>query len=575
MNQPRSFRYPAPLIIAALLLAGGCLPALAAAPPAARGERAMVVTSDEHASTAGLEVLRSGGNAIDAAVAVGFVLAVTFPKAGSIGGGGFLLYRDEKGTHHALDFRERAPAGLRPEMFLDDDGRPLPGSSLEGGLAVGVPGTLAGLAEMHRRWGSLPWKKLMRPAIRLADRGFALSPYMAAAIEADHAKLSKDPAAREIFMPKGRPPRAGELLVQKDLAATLKKIARRGPAYFYEGKLAGLLCDSIERAGGVMTPDDLAAYAPVEREPLRGEYRGHEIVSFPPPSSGGVALLQMLGMLEKFDLRSAGADSTLSIHLMAEAERIAFADRSRWLGDPDYFDVPVRELLSPDYLARRGAAIDPGRATPSKQLSPASPATIGLQDTLHFSIADAEGRAVSLTNTLNTSFGTGLVAGESGILLNNEIDDFALAPGAPNVYGLLGGEANSVAGGKRPLSSMTPTIVEPPGGGPRPLLVLGSPGGATIITSVLQVIINVIDHRMPLREAVEAPRFHHQWLPDRIRHEGRSDVAGEVLSGLEALGHRLQISKGILGNVNAIALDDDGAWLGAADSRREGSEAGY
>jgi len=574
MNQPRSFSYLFALAVIAALLSGSCLPSHAAARPAARGEHGMVVTPDQSASAAGLEILRSGGNAIDAAVTTAFVLAVTFPKAGSIGGGGFLLYRTADGEHHALDFRERAPSRLRPELFLDGEGKPVPGSSLDGGLAVGVPGTLAGLAEMHRRWGSRPWKELLQPAIRFAERGFVLTPYMAAAIEADAEKLRRDPEARKIFFPEGRPPRAGEILVQKDLAATLKRISRQGANIFYEGPLAELLCDSVRKSGGVMEPDDLAAYEPVLREPLRGNYRGYEVVSFPPPSSGGVALLQMLGMLEPFDLRAAGPGSSLTSHLIAEAERVAFADRSRWLGDPDYFTVPVSRLLAPEYLARRAAAISPDRATSSKELSPAGPAMLEPNDTLHLSVADGEGRAVALTNTLNTSFGSGMIAGASGILLNNEIDDFALAPGVPNIYGLLGGEANAVTGGKRPLSSMTPTIVELPGGGSRPALVLGSPGGATIITSVLQVLINVIDHAMPLREAVDAPRFHHQWLPDFIRYERRA-FAADVERGLAARGHSLQLSEGIIGNVNAIGLDVDGAWLGAADARRQGAEASF
>jgi gamma-glutamyltranspeptidase/glutathione hydrolase len=574
MNVSHRLRYPLLLAAGALLLAGACLPAEAASRPATRGERAMVVTPDEPSSAAGLEVLRSGGNAVDAAVATAFVLAVTFPKAGSLGGGGFLLYRGPGGEHHALDFRERAPAALRPELFLDGDGRPLPGSTLEGGLAVGVPGTLAGLSEMHRRWGSRPWKELLKPAIRLAERGFPLSPYMADAIAADADKLSKDPGARAIFLPHGRPPRAGELLVQKDLAATLRTIAKKGPATFYEGPLARSLSASVRDTGGVMQPEDLAAYEPVMREPLRRSYRGHDVVSFPPPSSGGIALLQMLGILESFDLRAAGPGSSLSIHLIAEAARVAFADRSRWVGDPAFFEVPVDGLLSPEYLSRRAAAIDPDRATASSELLPAEPELIGSRETLHFSVADGEGRAVALTNTLNTSFGTGIVAGRSGILLNNEIDDFALAPGLPNVYGLLGGEANAIAGGKRPLSSMTPTIVELPGGGARPALVLGSPGGATIITSVLQVIVNVIDHGMPLREAVDSPRIHHQWLPDHIRYEQRA-FPDDVSLGLEVRGHALQRAVGIIGNVNAIGLDERGAWLGAADARRQGAEAGF
>jgi len=330
----------------------------------------------------------------------------------------------------------------------------------------------------------------------------------------------------------------------------------------------------VRQAGGVMSVDDLAAYKATLRRPIEGSYRGHRVITFPPPSSGGVTLLQVLTTLERYDLSSSGPGASLTVHLMAEAERRAFADRSRWLGDPDFVDVPVLRLLDPSYLARRGASIRTDRATPSPSVQPGEPMESGAGNTMHFSVADSGGRAVAFTITLNQWFGTGIVAAGTGVLLNNEIDDFAIAPGAPNAYGLTGGRSNAIAGGKRPLSSMTPTIVEPPGGGPRPLLVVGSPGGATIPTTVLQVLINVIDHGMTLQEAVDAPRFHHQWQPDKIRHELRAFPA-DVVVNLIARGHALELNDDPLGNVNAIALGPDGAWIGVADPRRRGTAAGH
>lgn len=563
-------------IVASLALCAAL--ALSATPaanlPADRGETAMVVTPDTEATRVGVEILRSGGNAADAAVAVAFTLAVTFPQAGNLGGGGFLLYRSREGGHHALDFRERAPARLDPRRFLDEEGRPIPGLSLRGGLAVGVPGSVAGLAEIHRRWGSRPWAELVRPAIRLARDGFVVSPYLARSLALHAGKLGDDAEASRIFFRDGKPLVAGDRLVQRDLAHALRRIAKKGPTGFYEGPLARALVRAVREAGGVMTEEDLASYRTASREPLTGIYRGYRVVSFPPPSSGGVALLQMLGMLEPYDLRAAGPGSSRAIHLITEAERRAFADRSRWLADPDFYDVPLDGLLAEEYLARRGADLREDRATPSAELLPGEPVRPESPDTLHVSIADGAGRVAALTTTLNASFGNGIVARGTGILLNNEIDDFALAPGAPNTYGLLGGEANAVAGGKRPLSSMTPTIVEPPGGGPRPALVLGSPGGAKIITAVLQVLVNVVDHRMPLREAVDSPRFHHQWQPDRILHERRA-IPADVRQNLAARGHEMEEIDGPVGNVNAIGLDPSGAWLGAADPRREGAAGGF
>lgn len=545
----------------------------AAAPAAVRAPRAVAVTPEAEASRVALEVLADGGNAVDAAVAAALALAVTHPVAGNLGGGGFLLYRDAEGAAWALDFRETAPARLRPEMFLDEDGRPIPERSVRHGLAVGVPGSVAGLAEAHRRWGRLPWRRLVTPAAQLAAEGFRVPPWLAAQFARHLSSLNRDDETRAIFTRDGEPYEAGALLVQRDLARTLRTLARDGARGFYAGPVASAIESTVREAGGVLGREDLAAYRPRLREPLVGHYRGHRILTFPPPSGGGVPLLQMLGMLERFDLHAAGAGSSQSLHLVAESARRAYADRSRWLGDPDFADVRVAELLDPAYLARRGATIDPERATPSEQVLPGELPPAEPEDTLHLSVADESGGTVALTTTLNLAFGCGLVAHGTGVLLNNEIDDFALAPGQPNTWDLLGSEANAVGGGKRPLSSMTPTIVERSDGSARPALVLGSPGGARIITSVLQVLLNVLDHGMPLQEAVNAPRIHHQWLPDRLVYEERG-LPADVAAGLTRRGHRLEVSADPLGNVNAIATDADGTWLGAADPRRGGLAAG-
>jgi gamma-glutamyltranspeptidase/glutathione hydrolase len=535
----------------------------------------MVVTSDDEATRVGIEVLRAGGNAVDAAVATAFALAVVAPHAGNLGGGGFLLYRTPEGATQALDFREVAPRRLRPEMFLDGESRPVPGRSLDTGLAVGVPGSVAGLHEAHRRWGTRPWATLVAPAIDLAERGFLVSSWLAGAFAGERDALLADPAARAIFAPGGAPPAAGDRLVQPDLAASLRHIADHGPDGFYRGPVAAAVVRTVADAGGVLDEEDLRDYRPRIREPLAGRYRGFRVISFPPPSSGGVALLQMLGMLERHDLRASGAGSSRTVHLMVEAARRAYADRARWLGDPDFFDTPLAGLLDPDYLARRGAGIAVDCATPSTTLGPGEPPRAEPENTLHFAVADPFGGAVGLSTTLNRSFGCRRVAAGTGILLNDEMDDFALAPGVPNTWGLVGGEANAVDGAKRPLSSMTPTIVELAQPGARPFLVLGSPGGSTIITAVLQVLVNVVDHELPLQEAVDAPRFHHQWLPDVLVHERRA-FAADVRTALEARGHRLDPSSGDLGNVNTIGLDRaTGHWLGAADPRREGSARGF
>jgi len=554
-----------------LVLLWTCVGATFAADPAAvPSQRGMVVSPEAHASHVGAKVLNEGGTAADAAVAVALALAVTNPQAGNLGGGGFLLYRDADGNHAALDFREIAPAALTADLFLDDAGSPLPGLSLESGLAVGVPGSIAGLTELHRRWGVLPWKRLVQPAIELARNGFVVYPELERAFKSAERRLRRNEEARRVFFPSGALPRSGDVLKQPELAASLERIAKNGHKGFYHGPIADALVRTVRERGGVLDHADLEAYKTLEREPVRGTYRGYRIVSFPPPSSGGVILLQMLGMLEGFELED-GYGASRTIHLMAEIQRRAYADRSKWLADPDHYEVPADGLLAPEYVAARAATIDPNRATASREILPGTPRP-NRHDTLHLSVADHAGRVVSLTTTLNTSFGSGLVAAGTGILLNNEIDDFSLAPGVPNTYGLVGGKANAVQPRKRPLSSMTPTIVEYPEPGPRPFLVLGSPGGGRIINAVLQVLVNMIDHEMPVQAAVNAPRIHHQWIPDLIYYEPRA-LPTDVRRALKALGHTIATRERI-GNINAISVDAQGNWLGAADPRKGGTAVG-
>lgn len=548
----------------------------AASRPAATGTRGMVVAPEAEAAEVGLTVLKNGGNAVDASVATALALAVTYPNAGNLGGGGFLLYRTPGGRFHAHDHRETAPGRLTAGRFLDREGRPVPERSLRTGLAVGVPGSVAGLLDAHRRWGSLPFKKLIAPAIRLAREGVTISRETAASLNRNRELLSGDPEAARIFTRADRPWQAGDRLVQPDLAATLQLVADSEEAGFYGGRIGRAIVETVRGRGGVMTLEDLHAYKPVLREPVQGLYRGYLITSFPPPSSGGLVLLQILEMLEPFDIAGSGYGSSRTIHLMVEAERRAYADRAAWMGDPDFFDVPVEQLLDPEYLAVRSRSIDPDRATRSGEIAAFQPVPEESPETLHFSIADGQGGLVSMTTTLNSSYGSGIVARGTGVLLNNEIDDFAVAPGVPNQFGLVGGEANAIAGGKRPLSSMTPTIVStaPTASGSRPVMALGSPGGSRIITSVLQVLLNVLDHHMPLQEAVDVPRFHHQWLPDTVTYEPRM-LPEDVAEGLARRGHVLKPAARALGNVAAIWLGNDGTIHGAADPRGQGRAAGW
>jgi len=548
------------------------LPARAASLAPAVGARGMVAAPEARAAEVGVSVLRDGGNAVDAAIAMAFALAATYPRAGNLAGGGFLLYRSPDGGHYALDFREVAPKALTPEMFLGEDGRPDPKKSRTGGLAVGVPGTVAGLAGAHARWGTLPWARLVAPAIRLAEEGTTVTALSASTYAEENARLAADPAARAVFTRDGAPLPEGHRLVQKDLAATLRLIASDKGDGFYRGRLAQAIVDTVKAAGGVMTLEDLAAYKIVRREPLQGSYRGVRIVTFPPPSSGGIVLLQALGMLERFDMKASGAGSSLTLHRIAEAERRAFADRSAFLGDPDFVRVPTARLLDRAYLAGRSATIRDDRALPSTKIGPGAVRAEG-ESTFHLSVADARGGAVALTSTLDSWYGVAIVVPGTGLLLNNEIDDFSLGSGVANQFGLRGEKANEPAGGKRPLSSMSPTIVEDQADGGRPLLVLGSPGGPTIISAVLQTILHVVDDGMTLPEAVDAPRIHHQWMPDRLDIE-TVGIPKDVLDALDAKGHTLH-TRPFTWNVAAIGRDAQGRWTGASDPRGEGVAIGY
>ncbi|HET9298896.1 MAG TPA: gamma-glutamyltransferase [Candidatus Polarisedimenticolaceae bacterium] len=553
------------LRLLALLLVLFAPQAEAATRPALRGPHGVVVSPERHATAVGVEVLRSGGNAVDAAVAVAVALTVTYPRAGNLTGGGFLLYREPGGQVHALDFREVAPRRLMAAMLLDAAGKPDPGKTRGSGLAVAVPATVHGLAEAQARWGTRPFAAVVRPAIPLAERGIPLSRGEAAVIEEEKEKLLRDPAARAIFAPKGRPLREGERLVQPDLARTLRALARQGPAALTSGPIATSIVESARARGGVLSLEDLAAYRPVLRTPLVGTYRGLKVTTFPPPSAGGIAVLQVLAMLERYDLAASGPGASLTLHRLAEAERRAFADRSFWVGDPDVVDVPLTQLLDPGYLASRAATIRDDAATSSSDVQPG---ILDGDDTLHFVTADREGGLVTLTTTLNSHYGVGIVAAGTGLLLNDEVDDFAVAPGVPNQFGLAGGAANAVAGGKRPVSSMCPTIVERPGAS-RPLLALGSPSGSRIVSAVVQTILNVVDFKMELQEAVDAPRIHHQWLPDVLYHEPRG-VPADVAAALRARGHTLE-ARTFTWFVAAVGTADDGTWVGAADARGEGT----
>jgi len=528
---------------------------------------AMVSSVHPRASEVGATILRKGGNAVDAAVAVGFALAVVHPSAGNIGGGGFMIIRMDDGSAYALDYRETAPGLATRDMYLDSLGQ-LSEKSVTGHLAAGVPGSVAGLVEAQRRFGRLALADVMEPAIRLARDGIVLDAARSRGLAGQARRFRMFQGSRETFlMPNGDAPSIGSLFVQPDLARTLQAIADSGTRAFYEGYIADLIVAEMARGGGLITKADLAAYRPIWRDPVVLSYRGHTIYSMPPSSSGGVTMGEILNIMEGFDpLPPFG--SAEHVHLLAEAMRRAFTDRNHFLGDPAFVTMPLDRLLSKEYAAAQRHTIDPSRATPSTTLVPGRAEA---DQTTHYSVVDDEGNAVSVTTTLNGGFGSAVTVQGAGFLLNNEMDDFAGAPGQPNMYGLVQGEANAIEPGKRMLSAMTPSIVLGPDGSL--LMVLGSPGGPTIITTVMQVISNVIDYGMSLPEAIAAPRVHHQALPDRINYE-RGGLLPATVARLEAMGHELSERRGYSGEVAGI-IRVAGRWMGVHDPRSAGGSAGF
>ena len=536
---------------------------------AVAAEHGVVVAQEKIAARIGAEILRQGGNAVDAAVATGFAMAVTYPRAGNIGGGGFMvIHLADRNENVAIDYRETAPLAATRDMFLGADGKPDPAKSRDSALGIGVPGTVAGLSVALEKYGSgnFSLAALLQPAIALARDGFVVGDDIADTLPDWYRRLKKWPASVKVFSRgDGTSLREGDSLVQTDLATTLAAIAAQGPRGFYEGVVAEKLAKAIAEAGGIITTEDLKAYQPVIRAPVRGTYRGYQIVSMPQPSSGGVVLLETLNILEGFPLAEMKQGSALSLHVLIEAMKRGYADRARYLGDPAFVDAPIATLIAKDYAARQRASIDLDRATPWADLVSATPPHEG-NNTTHFSVVDSFGNAVSNTTTLNFSYGLGLVADGTGVLLNNELDDFTAAPGASNAFGLVGYETNLPAPGKRPLSSMSPTIVLRDD---KVVLVTGSPGGSRIISTVLQVIVNVLDHKMDVAAAVAAPRLHHQWQPDEVKVEPGFPV--DVLTELQAKGHRIVESMGY-SSANTVLVTANGL-LGAPDPRTRGAEA--
>jgi len=531
--------------------------------------KGMVVSAHREASIAGVKILKKGGNAVDAAVATGFALAACYPEAGNLGGGGFMLIRMADGTKNVLDYREKAPLKATRNMYLDNNGNPVEGLSTSTFLASGVPGSVDGLLEAHRKYGRLPLKDVIQPAIDLAENGYILSDGQARSLN----------GSRDAFLSRNMKPTAfakdslwkeGDLFRQPELALTLTLIRDKGREGFYSGKIAELIVNQMEDNKGLISKEDLDSYNSVWRNTIEGNYHGYKIITIPPPSGGGIALLQMLGMVEKFRLQEKEFHSTASIHIMVEAERRAFADRAFFAGDADFVKVPVKGLTDSSYLLERMSDFDPGKATPSALIRQGDPTDAESEETTHYSVVDSEGNAVSTTTTLNGTFGSCISVAGAGFLLNNEMDDFSVKPGFPNMYGLTGGEANSIVPGKRMLSSMTPVIITK---GDSLFMVTGSPGGSTIPTTVFQNILNVIDFRMDIGMATDENRFHHQWLPDLVfMEEGTADSL--VVSGLERMGYIIRI-RGQIGSVNAILRNGKGILYSGADRRGNNSAAGY
>jgi gamma-glutamyltranspeptidase/glutathione hydrolase len=534
------------------------------------GKFGMVTAQNRVPADIGARVLEDGGNAVDAAVAIGFAVAVTLPRAGNIGGGGFMLVYDAaSGETIAIDYREMAPLAATRDMFLDEHGNADPELSRNSHKASAVPGTVAGLYLAHQKFGRLPWRRLVEPAIDLARNGIVVTHDYATTMGKNQPRNCRNEATCGYFYKPGKVPyEMGERLVQADLANSLQLIAEQGPDAFYRGAIAQKIVAEMQAGDGLIDMASLAAYEPVVREPLRGNYRGHDVVAMPPTSSGGVHVLQALNILEHFPIAKLGSGSADEAHVLIEVMRLIYADRSEHLGDPDFYAVPIDWLLSEKYAAELGATIDMQKARPSAEVKPGVPVAAESEDTTHFSIIDADGNVVSNTYTLNTSYGSGISVRGAGFLLNNEMEDFVSKPGVPNVYGLLGGEANAVEASKRPLSSMTPVIVFRDS---QPWFATGSPGGARIISTVLQMIVNVIDHGMGIAEASAAPRLHHQWLPDEVMLE--RGYSPDTIRILEGRGHKVIRAGSIFTSLQTVGLHDDGLYQGASDPRRPDAAA--
>jgi len=564
------------IVVLIVLLSVINVPFVAAREPV-RARQGMVASTNEVASSVGVEIMKRGGNAVDAAISVAFALAVTHPAAGNLGGGGFMMIRLKDGRTTAIDYREMAPGAAHRDVYLDKNGNLIEGEggSLVGYRAAGVPGTVRGMELALKKYGSgkLTWAQLIEPARQLAGRGFVVTHELARSLYSNREYLEKYAETKRIYLKSGKFYQEGELFRQPELAATFARLQRFGPNEFYEGETARLITADIKRNNGLMTMDDLRGYVAKERAPVRGNYRGYEIISMPPPSSGGAVLIQMLNILEGFDLQKLEANSSDRYHLMAEAMRRAFADRAEYMGDSDFVKVPVPGLIDKSYAATLRKTINTERASTSEEIRAGRPAGYESDETTHFTVVDAEGNAVSNTYTLNNSYGSAAVAKGTGLLLNDEMDDFAAKPGTPNMYGLIQGERNAVAPKKRPLSAMTPTIVLRKDGSL--WFTVGSPGGPTIINTVLCVITNVIDYEMNIQQAIDFPRIHHQWLPDELVGEPFG-LSGDTQKALTARGHKLAKLR-YLGDAEGIMIEEKtGVRLGATDPRRsDGQAVGY
>ena len=529
----------------------------------------MVVSATPYASNVGLSILKKGGNAIDAAVAVQFALEVTHPEAGNIGGGGLMVYRSATGAINTLDFREKAPAVATTDMFLDSLGKVIPDLSISTRKASGVPGAVDGMYTAHKKYGSLKWKQLLQPAIDLAHNGFKISQRLANDLNRTSAEFKKF-NSDSTYLIKKEGWKEGDLLVQEDLAKTLEQIRDHGREGFYSGRVADLIVNEMKLGSGIIAKADLENYHSVWRTAVTGDYKGYHVISMPPPSSGGIALLQLLQSVKKYPLQRWGHNSDSTMQVIIEAERRVYADRSKYLGDPDFYKVPVDSLLNPAYNEARMANLNWDIATPSASILPGKISGYESDQTTHYSIVDKEGNAVSITTTLNDTFGSRVFVRGAGFLLNDEMDDFSIKPGTPNMFGLIGGKANSIQPGKRMLSSMTPTIIEK---NHKLFMIVGTPGGATIITSVFQTILNVIEFNMDMQDAVNAKKFHHQWLPDEVAVE-KDGISANTKSILEKKGYKI-IDKTAIGRVDAILVTTDGLYQGGADPRGDDTKLGW